>query len=611
MYNELLSIAQKKMITGREHFRLRPIHWVIDLSAEGKPLSFSPTVNTLGKRGKQFRSPKNYHMQFKDKKIQSVCTNQNNWLPDFLVYPADEIFPGGVNKSTLITLNKRLKTMALIIEAAKDLPHNKVIKAIIRFIYSHPKFEAVFQLYEYDENTQTILKALKGGKENISFRVNGTLSSSNQELLDWWRLRILQQRKYVLEKLPTGNDFIWSTEEPKPLAEFFPSVLGGTPMISYNKAPFQSFGMGSQTTPMQLENAEKCAEALNTLCNDPDSSLRLSDMQAIFWTNNSESSTVLSFSKLVEEADPLIVKDFLESPWGGIKRNLPEDTFHSAMLKKTKGRFSVRHWYISTLPEIEKNLRNWFGTIATIVNISKNAFYPCTISDLAKCTVTRGKKSKPAPRVYSELFNVALFGHPLPTRLFHSAIQRQCVELAKGFDPKTKSDFENRLRARTTLIKLFFELNKGGERINMENHHSQKEVGYLCGRLLAMLDKIHIEAHKGSGGTNASPANRSYAAASTTPGIIFPQLCKLTRYHLNKIGGGWANCLEHGYEAVSGEFIEGLKQIVANIQETSGENFPRTLSLEQQGKFAIGFYFERCRTFPKSKEKSDNPKKTS
>ena len=71
--------------------------------------------------------------------------------------------------------------------------------------------------------------------------------------------------------------------------------------------------------------------------------------------------------------------------------------------------------------KLEKNLRNWFGTIATIVNISKNAFYPCTISDLAKCTVTRGKKSKPAPRVYSELFNVALFGHPPANTAFFTA----------------------------------------------------------------------------------------------------------------------------------------------------------------------------------------------
>lgn len=93
MYAELLKIALVRGVTGREHSLLRPVHWVVDLSQEGKPLAFSPTAAGEGGRGKRFRCPKNYHMQFKDERIQSVCTNQSNWLPDFLVGPVDEIFP--------------------------------------------------------------------------------------------------------------------------------------------------------------------------------------------------------------------------------------------------------------------------------------------------------------------------------------------------------------------------------------------------------------------------------------------------------------------------------------------------------------------------------------
>jgi CRISPR-associated protein Csd1 len=145
----------------------------------------------------------------------------------------------------------------------------------------------------------------------------------------------------------------------------------------------------------------------------------------------------------------------------------------------------------------------------------------------------------------------------------------------------------------------------------MTNHTCQDDSAYLCGRLLALLDKIHIEAHKESGGTNSSPANRAYTAASATPALIFPQLCKLARYHLNKVGGGWATCLEHGYDAESGEFVEGLKQVVARFQQAAGCSFPRTLSLEQQGQFAIGFYFERCRKWPKSKKKTNAVGETS
>lgn len=603
MYPELLKVALLRGMTGREHSLPRPIHWVIDLSQEGKLLSFSPTVAGEGRRGKRFQCPKNYHMQFKDGKIQSVCTNQNNWLPDFLVGPVDEVFPGGVDGSRPLTFGKRRQTWRLIFQAARDLPSNVIIQGIKRFLVTRPDFLVVFKLHMAGENADEIPKPLKEGKENITFRVHGVLAVSDPDLIEWWRLRVLRQREVVVDRLPVGGDLL--SDAPGRLTEFFPSVLGGTPMISYNRAPFQSFGMGNQTTPMLLENAEKCAAALNVLCDDPDSNLWLGGMTAVFWAANSERCIAPGFGSLIEIPDSLDVKDFLESPWGGISRDLPDGKFYSAILKKTKGRFSVRSWHETSLPKAEENLRRWFGVLDALPSTFGHPATPCKVSNLAKCTVQATKKSKPPHATYSELFETALFARQFPFRLFAAALERQSLELAKGCDKKTRSEFEDRLRARTSLIRLYFELNKKGDSITMENHTEQADAAYLCGRLLAMLDKIHIDAHKKSGGTNSSPANRSYAAASTTPALAFPQLCKLTRYHLNKIGAGWAYRLENGYDAEDngGVAFEGLKHICARLKEAAGCSFPRTLSLEEQGRFAIGFYYERCRQWPKGKGK--------
>jgi CRISPR-associated protein Csd1 len=554
-------------------------------------------------------------MQFKDGKIQSVCTNQNNWLPDFLVGPVDEVFPGGVDGQTPLRFGKRRETWKLIARAGQDLPANGIIQGIKRFLFSRPSFQEVFSLQNAGEDPAAILNILKEGKENIAFRVAGRLSSSDPELLDWWRLRTLRQREVVSVNLPVGGDLVGNVRGP--LAEFFPSVLDGTPMISYNKAPYRSFGMGSQTTPMLLENAEKCAAALNDLCDDPDNSFFLGGMQALCWASNKERCIAPGFGGLIEVSDPLAVKDFILSPWGGISRDLPNTKFHSLILKKTKGRFAVRHWHETTLAKAEESLRRWFEVLATVPIISDHQIIPCKLSELARCTIQKTEKSnqkteksKPLPRTYGELLEAALFSRPLPPRLFSTALERQALELAKGCDKKAKNEFEERLRARTALIKLYFELNKKGEQVTMENHTCQEDAAYLCGRLLALLDKVHVEAHaitiekKGKkikvGGTNTSPANRAYAAASTTPALIFPQLCKLARYHLNKVGGGWAFRLEHGYEdkETRETTFEGLKQVVARLQQAAGGNFPRTLSLEQQGRFAIGFYFERCRRWP-------------
>lgn len=602
MYAELLHVASLIGLTGIEHFRSRPIHWIIDLAEDGEPLAFSPTLATDGSRGKKFRSAKNYHMQFKGGKLQGVCTNQNNWLPDFLIGPVDEIFPRGADGKKTVNFHKRYETWRLIKKAARDLPDNTIIQGIKRFLITRTDFLSIFSLYDAGSHYDSIFKLLKEGKENIAFRVAGKIASSDQELLDWWKHHIMLQREEVCERLPIGTDML--SDSSGPLSEYFPSVLGGTPMISYNKEPYQSFGMGSQTTPMHLENAEKCAAALNALCEDPDSTLWLGGLQAIFWAANDQKCVAPGFGGLIEVSDPISVRDFLDSPWGGISKTLPSAKFHAVVLKKTKGRFSVRHWHETALSEAESNIRHWFSILDSVSNTSTTKLVPSRVSDLARCTVQKSKKSKPVSLTYTELFEAALFGRPLPTRLFSTVIQRQALELAKGCDKKTRKEFEDRLRARTALIKLHFELNNRGGGVTMENHSKQTDSAYLCGRLLALLDKIHVEAHKGSGGTNSSPANRAYTAASTTPALIYPQLCKLARYHLNKVQSpGWAYCLEHGYEAETGEQVEGLKQVVACLQDAAEGSFPRTLSLEQQGRFAIGFYYERCRDWPPRKKK--------
>ena len=145
----------------------------------------------------------------------------------------------------------------------------------------------------------------------------------------------------------------------------------------------------------------------------------------------------------------------------------------------------------------------------------------------------------------------------------------------------------------------------------------ESNPAYLCGRLLAILDRIHVEAHDNK--TNSSPANRSYGAASATPALIFPQLCKLVRVHLAKVKGkrdSYGNkaeeCLEFGYPQFNPP-LEGLAQVCAKLR-TTGAEFPRTLTLEQQGHFAIGFYYERCCRWPhfgSSTDSNTNDKSTS
>lgn len=655
MITELLQLYSRIQydISIAEPFARRRIHWIIDLDQRGKVMGVSPAIsrNTDGKGnikellGKEYRCPAAFFLKLRggeekgDKTEESQEKEKNKRTKTQRVVVAAA---GGGNIPPELLTGKPLQIFGEEPDIKKDKKGNVVETAVKKAEKGAPKsnhlaFIALHKRFLQAFDPQTLqpewlaVKSFFETKQGIPFnafppqslgqltkdhrfsiRVNGRLLCQHPEVKKWWRDEIRKQRENVRQWLPRGNDLFGSDSSvDSALSVRFPHIQGVPngggycPIASFDKAPMRSFGLGEITTPLGLETAEKASAALNWLLSDEISHKRMGDAVFVFWavdeTVSGSPPQTLNFGDLLSEADPLQVLEFLKNVWGGYAQFPDTSRFYAAVLSSPQSRITVRSWHTETLPQAVEHFRKWLEL--TLLPNQWGEESPTSIGQLAACTIQKSKNSKPLPCTYTELCEAALFGRRLPSRLFSAALQRQALELAKGSDKKTRNEFEARLRARTALIKIYFQLNNKGGGVTMENHASQMDSAYLCGRLLALLDKIHVDAHKGRGGTNSSPANRAYAAASTTPALIFPQLCKLVRHHLNKVGGGWANCLEHGYEAETGEPVEGLKQLFAQLQEAGGGTFPRTLSLEQQGRFAIGFYYERCRNWPSSKKK--------
>lgn len=633
MITELLQLYERiqSEINTDEPFARRRIHWTIDLDKHGEVISVSPTVsrNTDGKGktkevlGKEYRCPAAFFLKLKNSKVVAAAGG-GNIPPELMSGKPLQIF----GEEPVIKKDRQGKVVEKKVKKAETgtpkSNHQAFLDLHDLFLTSLPPAQtqeaewiALRKFFEKgqgipfnafsDQNLSQLTK-----DQRFSFRVNGRLLLHHPQATGWWQEEIKNQRESVRQWLPQGRDPFDTSRDDSVLSVRFPHIQGVPngggycPIASFDKAPMQSFGLGEITMPLGLETAEKMSAALNWLLIDETSHKRMGDAVVVFWAVDENATNLppqsLSFGDLLSEADPLQVREFLNNAWGGYAQFPETSKFYAAVLSSPQSRITIRSWHTETLPQAIVHFRRWLRLTSLPNQWGDNV--PTAIGQLAACTAQKGKNSKPLPRTYTELFDTALFGKPLPSRLFSAALQRQALEIVKGCDKTTRNEFEERLRARIALIKLYFELNnRGGEIVIMENHTNQKDSAYLCGRLLALLDKIHVDAHKGSGGTNSSPANRAYSAASTTPGLIFPQLCKLARYHLNKIGGGWASCLEHGYEAETGEQVEGLKQVVAHLQDAAGGNFPKILSLEQQGRFAIGFYYERCRKWPPARKK--------
>ena len=111
------------------------------------------------------------------------------------------------------------------------------------------------------------------------------------------------------------------------------------------------------------------------------------------------------------------------------------------------------------------------------------------------------------------------------------------------------------------------------DRALQEDHPS---AAYHCGRLLALLDGIQRNAIS----PNVGLVERYYGAASTTPGIVFGNLLHGTQHHLSK--------LRRDKTGLAVYFDRQLESVMGRLRQ-----FPATLSLQDQGLFALGFYHQK------------------
>ena len=123
--------------------------------------------------------------------------------------------------------------------------------------------------------------------------------------------------------------------------------------------------------------------------------------------------------------------------------------------------------------------------------------------------------------------------------------------------------------------------------VTMSLNPSSKEPAYLLGRLFALLEKAQKDAIPGA---KATIKDRYFGAASATPGAVFPQLMRLTQHHIRKVSKEKPQ-FAHGVERRIAEVMDGL------------ETFPSHLNLEQQGRFALGYYHQRVALYTKNPEK--------
>jgi CRISPR-associated protein Csd1 len=313
--------------------------------------------------------------------------------------------------------------------------------------------------------------------------------------------------------------------------------------------------------------------ALNTLlARNSSQKIQIGDATTVFWANK-QTELEESFCDFWEEPpkdnpDRLTgaVRALFESVENGAYVSTESDTrFHVLGLAPNAARIAIRFWHTSTVPEMARNICAYFEDL----HIAHGARDQDDLSlwRLLVSTAVQGKSENINPSLAGQVMRSILEGLPFPAALLQAAVIRIKAEREVSY-PRAK------LVKGCLNRKLRTQPNPHERMITMSLDKENTNVGYRLGRLFAVLEKIQQEA---SPGINATIRDKFYASASSTPSTVFGNLMRLKNHHLAKLEN-------------TGRKIWFEKSLGEIIEEVS--NFPSHLTLDDQGRFAIGYYHQ-------------------
>ena len=439
---------------------------------------------------------------------------------------------------------------------------------------SEPSVEAISRFLEDRPPIDLEESAGFDASSTITFRVEGVYPVDLDPVRRYWAQRRAPDK-------PAGDVGEIATcivcGERRPVLERHPLKIKGIPggqilkdLISANSNAYESYGQPASTVaPTCATCAEAYGNALNALLASRSTSVWAGGLAYAFWTEPKARSAFAPIAPMTQpDVNSGEVRALLQSFWS-YQRGEPiiDDTrFYAAAFGASGARAVVKDWIDTTVGSAKASLGRYFALQEIVEwNGAQGDFLP--LNWIAGSTVRR--KETPPAIVIQSLVRLALAGTPLPMDLLYLAVRRSRAE-------------QDVTRARAALIKMVLQAGASSTELQ-ENTMAKLDVQrddppYVCGRLLATVDRIQRQA---LGSTNSTVIDKFYGSASSAPASVFGTLLDGVQPHLNKLR-----------KERPGAYVNLDRQLQDVLDLLA--DFPTTLNLKQQGLFALGFYHQRA-----------------
>ncbi len=520
-----------------------PIKWLVDLDQDGAFLSFVRLEGEgkRGKRGKEFLAP-------------HVGRSSTMINPKLLADRAD--YALGIPRSGASTRARSLHPSFLdLLRECASSTNEPTVGAVLKFLES------------FDPSSLN-LPVDMDPSDVVTFRVSGVLPINLPSVRQFWAAR--HERSVAAVTPMTTQCLICGRQRP-PVARHRIKIKGipegqpsGMTIVSANKPAFESYGLrASHIAPICSECTEAYANGANLLIRDDRTRYVIGPLMYLFWTKDGSAP---AFVSLLRDPQPDEVKELLRAAQTGQAGALAVDEtfFYATALSASGGRVVVRDWLEITIGEARKNLKRYFERQRLVEWDGREGRFIGLFPLMASLVV---RADDLPPHIPVAFFRHALAKTPLPLSLLVHAVERSRAE-------------QRVTRPRAAIIKMVLLSMHPEEGNSMEQlDPATKHPAYICGRVFAVIESAQRAA---LGDVGSTITDRYFSAASSTPAYVLGKLVSDARKaHFGKL----RRQKPAVYYALDQRLTETLQSL---------STFPATLTLEEQGRFVLGYYHQRA-----------------
>lgn len=406
-----------------------------------------------------------------------------------------------------------------------------------------------------------------------------------------------------------------------PLARLHPAIKGvkdaqssGASIVSFNLDAFTSYGKRQgENAPVSEQAAFAYTTALNHLLRRDAHNcqrLQIGDTTVVFWAQartpiqaqNAE-SLAAAFLRGAEAEDPgvadtqatrdleLVLEQVRQArPLRDLDDGLDDEARIFVLgLAPNASRLSIRFWETQTLARFAKRLADHYHDLTLKPPAWKRR--PPTPQSLAVQTApVYGEHGKPkaedvAPLLAGELTRAILTGSRYPRSLLGSIVMRF---RADGQLTSLRIALCRAVLAREARLSRQQGLSTDQREPPMSLDTGNTDPGYLLGRLFFLLYNAQENA---LGGVGSSIKDKYYGSASSTPQVVFPSLMRNFQNHLSKL-----RKMGESKSRIAGAIERDTAQIINQLKGP----YPRSLDIESQGMFSIGYYHQSQARFARN-----------